>query len=124
MGKGLFLKQQPSPILNNFDLVDKVSEISSATLKIIEDKVFTRENELTKQETEKLNFPLNNVHCDFLTNISNSVSYNNSPTNNTLFIAFEISNSEKILEGEKNKNCFINLDSGYINKEIEFLLNV
>lgn len=103
-------------------MVDKVSEISNTTLSVIEDKSKSKENELNRLEREKLIFPLNNSNVNLLTTTYGQNQ--NNLVNNTMFVEFEVSNLEKNIEGQENENCFCSVDSNYVNKEIEYLLNV
>ena len=107
-------------ILNNFELIDKVSEVSTTSLQVIEERTSLKENQLNKLERDKFCFPLNNSKQNLL----NSTMLNNNLINNSLFIEFELTTLNKIIDGKENAYSFSNIDNEFVNKEIEFSLNV
>jgi hypothetical protein len=105
--------------LNNFQIIDNISEITKYTLKNIEDKAFSAENNYSDEylDYSALKFPLNNSEYEHI--MTDCILGDN--LNKVVFLEFDM-NANNI--SKDHLKSFREINNEFVDKEIHFVLNV
>jgi hypothetical protein len=117
-GRAFLLKNFNNPILNSFKAIDNVSEISTNTIKTIEEKAFSKENNLSDASINfsSFTFPLNNREY-----LEATPNYFNDSNLNLFFIEFELNTTNN---PQSHVKCLTEINNKFVDKDFQFTINV
>jgi len=104
--------------LNSFKAIDNVSEISTSTMKTVEEKAFSKENNLSDASINfsSFTFPLNNREY-----LEASPNYFNDTNLNLFLIEFDMDTTNNLND---NVKCLTEINNKFVEKDFQFTINV
>ena len=117
-GRAFLLKNFNNPILNSFKAIDSISEITTSTIKTIEEKAFSIENNLSDASLNysSFKFPLSNPEY-----LEASPNYFNDTNLNLILLEFELDNTKNPKDMMK---CLTEINNDFVEKDFNFVVNV